>query len=359
MKPFFEKKDADYFKKREMFCILIFFFCLTVFLLFHDVSAKVGGAIHCSTCHTMHNSEGGQPIARDDYGNPMSIPYSSLLKSGCIGCHSASGGSTWRDTTSKAPIVFNLSEPNFNAAKGLAGGNFYYVSGLDTGNNGHSIFNNNLNATPPGGTDTFPVITCAGTYGCHGHNGRQSGDTAVDEVIDAVKKAHHGDDTPPLTGSLTDVAKNYRFLLGIIGKEDSDWEADYINTSHNEYKGSTNFTTATTMSFFCGECHGNFHDGTFVGTSSPWIRHPTDIALPNSGEYSGYTSYSMLAPVARPEDNYTGSASQVRPGTDVIMCLSCHRAHASPYYKMLRWNYKSTDLATALSGCNVCHTGRN
>jgi hypothetical protein len=258
--------------------------------------------------------------------------------------------------------VFNNVEPTYGN-KGLAGGNFYYVSTTD--DKGHNIFSSNpddiLGNTPPGGIALGQQISCSGTYGCHGHNGRQTGDTAIDDEIAAIKGGHHGVDSP-MTGSITEVSKSYRFLLGIKGVEDPDWEQDNINTSHNEYQGSTSSATDT-ISYLCAECHGNFHTweggATEVGTASPWLRHPTDIALKSTGEYANYTVYSMVAPVARPNPDTVVDPTQVTPGTDIIMCLSCHRAHASPYFKMMRWDYKSSTLSTAISGCNVCHTSKN
>jgi hypothetical protein len=186
----------------------------------------------------------------------------------------------------------------------------------------------------------------------------------VDDETLAIKGAHHGDDTPPLAGSLTDVAKNYRFLLGIKGKEDTDWEQDVVNTSHNEYQGATDFATNTTISYLCGECHGNsggggFHNSTGVGNVSPWLRHPTDALLKSTGEYADYTTYSMVAPVARPNPDSVTNTTVVTPGTDIIMCLSCHRVHASPYFKMMRWDYKGWPASGETNGCNVCHTSKN
>jgi hypothetical protein len=337
--------------------------------LFFTSSAEAVVTGPCYNCHTMHNSQGGSAVAKDDSGSLTVTPYGSLLIYSCVGCHSKTDAATWKDSFTNAPIVLNTNEPTYGA-KGLAAGNFYYVSGT-TDNTGHNVFSNNpdntppaLGNTPPGGTALTAQLRCAGTWGCHGHNGRQGGDTAVDDQTGAMKGAHHGDDTPPLAASLTDVSKNYRFLLGIKGKEDSDWEYDNTNTSHNEYQGSTSSAT-NTISYLCGECHGKFHTwiggASEVGTASPWLRHPTDILLPSdaSKEYKNYTSYSMVAPLARPDPDNVANTTVVTPGTDIIMCLSCHRAHASPYFKMMRWDYKSSSLSTALSGCNVCHTSKN
>jgi cytochrome c553 len=55
----------------------------------------------------------------------------------------------------------------------------------------------------------------------------------------------------------------------------------------------------------------------------------------------------------------------VNPGgttDDIVMCLSCHGAHATNFYKLMRWDYNGDeggDLAEQLSGCIVCHTSKN
>lgn len=353
--------------------IELYALCLLLALcfMFSAVTSEATVTGSCSSCHTMHNSQNGQPMAYDFDGTSFTktaTPKDGLLIYNCLGCHSATDGITWQDSITRAPIVFNTVEPTYGA-RGLSGGNFFYVSTTD--NTGHNIFSTNpdntLDNTPPGGTTLTAQLRCSGTWGCHGHNGRQSGDIAVGDETRAMKGAHHGDDTPPLDGDLTNIAHNYRFLLGIGGKEDPDWQHDNVNTSHNEYKGSTSNATDT-ISFLCAECHGKFHTWvggpSEVGTTSPWLRHPTDITLhssngPGFGEYTNYTTYSMVAPVARPDPDNVADPTRVTPGTDIVMCLSCHRAHASPYFKMMRWDYKSSTLSEALSGCNVCHTSKN
>jgi hypothetical protein len=336
------------------FIFLVFSFVVLRPLPLH---AQTGA---CSDCHTMHNSQDGSPVAKDLEGNPLEVPYSVLLISTCVGCHSSDGSSpvvsvAFRNT----PIVNNLSEP----LGMLAGGNFYYLNTDDTF--GHNVFSSNpddvLGDTPPGGD--FPSggtysgqLKCAGTRGCHGFNGGH-GEAPVDDQLFAVYGAHH-DNASSADGST--VGKSYRFLYGIRGLEDDDWEQDNVNTSHNEYMGSDGFSDPTSISSFCAECHGDYHDSSGVGSSSPWLRHPTDVALPaGATEYAQYTTYSMLAPVARPDPFNVQDTTEVTPGTDIVMCLSCHRAHGTPYYKLMRWDFRSSDLDTALSGCAVCHTNKN
>lgn len=333
------------------YCVLLIF-SLVLFIPGHVQAVVTVGA--CSDCHTIHNSQGDVLVAyklnttysgfvEDIYPNEM------LLVSDCVGCHTSTGSST---IVSSVPIIFNTGA--FSSP--LAGGNFSYVRTDDAyGHNVSGIKTSDLTLgfTPPGGSDMGSQLTCAGALGCHGD--RTAGDNYT-----AMSMAHHKDDTGGITG--TSVGLSYRFLNGVLGKEDSNWEQDNINTSHNEYKGSSS-TSSDTISYLCAQCHGKFHTwqggALEVGTASPWLRHPTDIVLPGSGEYSSYLTYSMIVPVARPDTDTVPVTSQVIPGTDIVMCLSCHRAHASPNFKMLRWDVKSTSLSTAISGCNVCHTSKN
>jgi len=345
-----EKKSYLIKQVNITYRIAALFFLILSGNLFAKVSSD-----HCSNCHTIHNSQNGQPVAyRINTAfsgfEADTTPNDLLLVSDCVGCHTSTGNSTIVDN---APIVFNTG--TFNNP--LAGGNFYYVKSDDfKGHNVAGIAAQDvaLGLTPPGGVAMTTQLSCAGEFGCHGN--RSSGNNNYS----GMKYAHHTDDSGGITGA--SVGLSYRFLNGVLGKEDPDWEQDSTNTSHNEYKGSTGSSTDT-ISYLCAECHGKFHTwtgGAFeVGTASPWFRHPTDIALKSTGEYAAYATYNMVTPVARPETFHVTSTAQVTPGTDIIMCQSCHRAHASPYFKLMRWDYKSTTLSTAISGCGVCHTGRN
>jgi hypothetical protein len=331
--------------------------CLTTIIgliLYSKVQAVVTGG-SCVDCHTMHNSQDGQPMAYQVNTSftgfePRTTTDNFLLVSDCVGCHTSTGSST---IVNNVPIVFSTS----SFSNPLAGGNFSSVRNNDF--RGHNVVgiitqDSTLVLVPPGGTEMSSQLNCAGEFGCHGDR------SAGKDNYTALKGAHHTDDSGGITGS--SVGLSYRFLEGILGKEDNDWEQDNTSTSHNEYQGSTSSATDT-ISYICSKCHGKYHTwvggSTEVGNSSPWLRHPTDISLKASGEYANYTDYSMVAPVARPDPDSVAVTSQVTPGTDIIMCLSCHRAHASPHYKILRWDYKSSTLSTALSGCNVCHTSKD
>ncbi len=131
-----------------------------------------------------------------------------------------------------------------------------------------------------------------------------------------------------------------------------------------QYQGETSAFGTSISDAGCG-CHGDFHalkDPGGVGTSSPWLKHPVDVALPSGGEYAPYTTYNTDAPVSRPDlSGYAGPSSVVTPGTDQVMCVSCHRAHGSDQPDMLRWDYDTIISGGGAnnSGCFICHTTKD
>lgn len=362
---------------------------ITSFLILLSVAMISGSAYAlsgvCSNCHTMHNSQNGsgevQTYASGSITTGVATPQEYLLKATCIACHA---GSTATATNSfGAPIVVHTTQPTGQgASKTLAGGDFWWVAtGLGaTSSKGHNVSGlaaqetapmnappgfNNPTSTVAGtvGTDwTTNQLTCAGTYGCHGVH-----------TTSGILTAHHGNTggTATTADTASNIGNSYRFLGGIKGKENTNWNWGETASVHNEYFGAnspdsrvlgTTYDNKTTISFSCAECHGFFHskiDNTSPG-GTPWIRHPTDIVLKLTGEYAAYQTYSVEAPVARPTV-LSGSNGVVTPGTDIVMCLSCHRAHGSPEPDLLRWTYSGMIAGGggADTGCFTCHTSKN
>lgn len=339
----------------------------------------------CVNCHTMHNSQDGLPMAAGG-------PYPQLLRASCIGCHMQNGAGQGATNTFTAPIVYHTTMPGGQGGTfTLAGGDFYWVADAsgNTDSLGHNVaglavpdlnFQPNIGTTPPGwdpnatpgliatdgqvagGAPDWGVnqLTCDGVYGCHGMH-----------TSSGITGAHHANVglTTTRAENPTTVGGSYRFLGGINGLEDDDWNWDESAAEHNEYfgvNGNVNYANKRTINYSCAQCHGVFHsqiDDAVAG--SPWLRHPTDIDLTPTGEYANYNPdggnvYSVEAPVARPTVP-VGSGSVVTPGTDIVMCLSCHRAHGSPEPDILRWDYDAMQAATGTSdtGCFVCHTTKN
>ncbi len=330
----------------------------------------------CSSCHTMHNSQNGATVTDwSSWGEGGGPAF--LLAASCIGCHTGDNTSSSVALTNDtdAPYVLGSTAPTYNntgtgtGSNTLAGGNFYWVVNATTNKDrkGHNVTgivaqDATLGLTPPGGTAMTQQLRCAGAYGCHG-------DRSIADPYLAMEGVHHG----------KAMSTNFRALentdgTAIAGLEDADWEfqATDGNTSHNQYKGTSRTTDTdedtSTISSFCASCHGDFHYG--AGTAgidadaawgSPWLRHPVDYQLPASGEYSSYNTtndYSVVSPVA--SQTVTSALATVTPGTTntIVMCLSCHRAHGTPYDSILRWDYKSWP-GGGYNGCAICHTAKN
>ncbi len=339
-------------------------------------AAKVTG--QCAQCHTMHNSQGGNPMAVDISGAAQAAPNETLLRYGCVACHTGTN-----DGTNNIPYVNKTTLPTYGTdgttGETLAGGNFYWVAtnGANLDAKGHNVASDSLanqdatlGNTPPGGTGALTSqLTCAGTTGCHG-------DRSQDSDFGAMSGTHHADDSV-IDGS--SVVRSYRFLDGILGLEDSDWEYQPTTSAHNQYKGfdrtaDTELATGS-ISSLCGQCHNDFHNGAgnVGGTApsgapfaSPWVRHPTDFDMGNTGatsEYRGYggtgNAYVVAAPVASVD--VTTVLQNVTFNNDTIVtCISCHRAHGTPYDDLLRWDYSGISAGSGgTGGCFECHTTKN
>lgn len=376
-------------KYKEVFQVLsasILAFVFAVASSFSIIEAKITGP--CGNCHTMHASQNGTSdnIA---YGE-STLPQPALLRGTCLGCHGQGGAARIVSIDgSDIPQVYHT-----DAVLDLAAGNFAYITGVKGSGasdaKGHNIIElNNQDDVlygPPGPYWGFfhdeavndTNFTCAGNNGCHGRRIPYSWNTG----IVSVKGAHHSNTDGKCEAGVDMVAGSYRFLKGVKGFENMGtykWQ-NYDANNHNEYFGTTTplsnpdgcldchpagvfsdagvYPASGTISGFCGTCHGLFHTLWGIGgdNTSPFTRHPTDVVLKGSGEYSAYTAYSVEAPVAR-QTVADSISPTVTPGTDIVMCLSCHGAHATNYPDILRWDYSSMVAGgTNSGGCFTCHT---
>ena len=373
------------------------FIYVSIFLGLIFVPYRVFAAVSgpCSNCHTMHYSQDGQPLGTDG-------PHQHLLiekqgghhSSACVTCHSSQTSSTYEDLGGcKVPIVFyyGTSAPT----EYLAGGNFWWVSedhGADD-TKGHNVFygegDDNLSAAP----GDLGFSGCA-TNDCHTNlhlpaSGMSGGGSELNGKYGCqgchLNVKHHAKDHANGESGLVTSADQgwYRFLsghmsgngAGVEGYEHGEWEAGLHDggnhqgaSDHNEYLGDDSntggygFALGHTTTAFCTGCHGVFHQQQKIGDS--WVRHPSDAVIPNSGEYAdvGGTEhkYDPLSPVAKPTVDTTPDTT-VNPGTDMVMCLSCHRPHGSPYPDLLRWDYLSQEAGGGGDdkGCFYCHTQKN
>ncbi|MEW6067774.1 MAG: hypothetical protein AB1610_05750 [Nitrospirota bacterium] len=335
-------------------------------ILFLSIS-EVRGAIvsdDCDVCHTVYPGM----MKEAEIGEPLEYVLENAI---CVNCHSNNDRDTIKMLAGvRVPVVRNTVLP----LKPLAGGNFYYVARDFGDRKGHNVdgvtyMDEKFLFSPPGysravdpseiGYNHRKQLACAGANGCHGNRN-------IEDPFEAILGSHHAEDDP-IDGSTT--ARSYRFLgntnkvKGVSGLEDDEWNQNKTQEKHNEY--------CPTIDILCASCHGDFHGNENTGKGSPWFRHPTGIVLPKNGEYAEYNPevppppdrpdvriYNPDAPVGR-EKIPLSSTDEVKIGSDIVTCLSCHVAHSGHYDSILRWDYDAVITGEeGKGGCFICHTGK-
>jgi len=342
-----------------------------------------GGVAECSGCHSMHSPKAG--------GSMLLVEASP--SSTCLSCHEHAG-----DT---GPSSYHISTADTDMPAGIPpkqrtpGGDFgwlkktytFAVRGTATteagATHGHNIVAPDkgydvdpTNATAPGGTFSSADLGCESCHDPHGTARRLSDGSYVRPVAKAgasyapiIASGSYNNSVIPKAGEAVGV---YRILRGV---GDSSQGVTFNGVAIAVAPSTYNRTEATTQTrvayggdgintwgFWCATCHPKMHSsGNYV--------HPIDQSLGSavadnynayvkSGDLSGTPDKAFLSLVpfventgdiatlqshAKNDDTYLNG-----PGTsDKVSCLSCHRAHASDFPEMLRWNMENEFMTKA------------
>ena len=331
-------------------------------LAYHD-----GSVAHCDGCHTMHNfadnpaREGVTPVVGG-----------ALLKgqdpsSVCLGCHQGSSS------------YHIMSDDTGQGDAMKPGGDFYWLKRTFTwsahgntqtsegDNHGHNIISADFgltvdatNSQAPGGT--FPSASL-GCSSCHDPHGKKR-DASGNPVGLIAGSGSYGDDPSALADGET--YGNFR-LLGDNGYEPRGpglgafTYGSPIATSMNSNETNTNHASyGRGMSQWCANCHIDYLTGNGVYMHPATSHLGSTIAnvynnYVKTGDTSGsgWTSggpYEALVPFQRETDDPTALMTDDTSGPDsgdTVMCLSCHRAHASAFSNAGRWDFTTEFPAEA------------
>ncbi|MDW7646137.1 MAG: hypothetical protein SCI25_13965 [Desulfuromonadales bacterium] len=319
-----------------------FIFCHNA-LAFHD-----GGVAHCDGCHSMHGGAASGPA----------LQKGSDASSTCLNCHNGAGGyhiSSADGSNTNEGGDFHWVKDN---------GYYYYYRGIyvppDYSNRGHNTIAADFGiaadatlTTAPGGSYLAANLSCTS---CHDPHGQAQGGTLGGAAPISVSGSYGA---VPEAGT---IAGNYRLLYD---SNKVGFSEDAPIARANSYDGkSTQYGSG--MSGWCANCHGAFYS-----QSASSGMHPTDKPVPpvyNSyvatGNFTGTvaTAYDPLVPFERgvttgswdlPDPTDAETAGVGVDGSSKVMCLSCHRAHASAFANALRWDMTEAFIAetwTTLTG---------
>jgi hypothetical protein len=295
-------------------------------LAFHDF-----GVAYCSGCHTMHNSKDGQPVDPNAPEGNTWLLKDETPSDVCLSCHSQSSGST----STNGRYVLSLNSMSPMAEQGAGDFAFLTEDNLNDGHNGqlpanfipgykggHSIVapSKNLAADPtlstgPGGNFPSAIMSCTSCHDPHGneHFRLLNGAGPIQDGLYTFTNP-----APVVTG---------------IPLSGTNIES---NSNHSAYQGG--------MSEWCANCHATFHNSTHnLHPSGSTINgeEATRYGLYNgtANQTGGNPATSYLALVPFEDPAMTISSTAAPTANSKLMCLTCHRAHASTGPDIGRWDF--------------------
>jgi len=317
-----------------------------------------GGVAHCDGCHSMHNSP----------ENPISGSTNEALMKGsdasstCLNCHTGSGG--YHIQSADGSGMSNGGDFGWLSNQYIL--NIRGTDNLFAGDNaGHNIVATDFGlaadgtlATAPGGTYDATLLGCTSCHDAHGQvlDGTAGGSAPVGA------SGSYAADAPVGT-----IKGNYRLLgdsLYEAGHNINDGFAFSNNAPVALANGSNGEVVryGSGMSEWCANCHTDY---LVTDPDSSLGKHPTAVTLSKDGYDINYNSYvatgdftgdvsTAFDPVVPIETGSTDQATLIAAGVtstvgadanSQVMCLSCHRAHASAFNNMGRWDFEVDQLA--------------
>jgi predicted CXXCH cytochrome family protein len=353
----------------------VLFIAVSLGLVGTSYAFHSGGVAKCTGCHEMHGAAG------------QSLLKGSDISSTCLNCHE-----------NPSPGSYHISTPGSLLSPGVApvqftpGGDFawlrkdyiFSVNGALTKElgqtHGHNIIAADYgytidtdNPTAPGGTFPSSSLDCNSCHDSHG-KGRWTTAETYSKTSGAIYTSGSYGALPATFATGEQLSTGvYRLLRA----QDSIDGVTFPNTppvavAPSDYNRSESYTQTRVaygsgMSAFCGTCHPDMHStaGTLIhpqgGTVSGTIVSNYN-AYVMSGNMNGSSTNSYLSLVPY-EEGLTYSTANVTTLTShaktndsnltgmtaiaMVMCLSCHRAHASGWPEMMRWNNDSEFIVEA------------
>ncbi|MDA8324607.1 MAG: hypothetical protein M0033_00145 [Nitrospiraceae bacterium] len=344
---------------------------------FHD-----GGVGYCEGCHSMHNNFGtgginngpvaGKPVGAASQAAGVYLLLGSDASSTCLNCHSkppvsvlSADGSAF---TPGGDFFWLTEDVTYTPKVGGVSMSPVTVLGQEHGHNviaaDFGLTSDTALTVAPGSTIRYPASALA-CNSCHDPHGQANGGSLAGRQAIAGSGSYGG--TAP--GGYQ--SGNYRLLGDRFYTGNQEFPMTFACNAPVAVSVPPPFTETSDnlhhtdygygMSEWCANCHDNFLNST--SNSAAVHRHPAGVSAlivkamadiynsyVKSGNFSGNssTSYLSLVPFERGLGAVLSNTSTAGPSTAPLansMCLSCHRAHASAFQDMTRWDTQAEFLA--------------
>lgn len=328
-----------------------------------------GGEGYCEGCHIILGSPDNQDWRTDESSG--AVPGTLMLKgsdpsSTCLRCHA--------ERSAGHSVLSN------DGSRFTPGGDFYWLQktfswsmeGLSyqsrADSHGHNIVALDYGLYPdgrlsqaPGGRYPSAALGCTSCHDPHAKTTGNGGNLVTTSVPSSYGE-EPSTETPPGT---------FR-LLGGVGYSGGQRPSGVTFTAAAPIAEPSSFGYAETdsnhtaygsgMSEWCANCHGGFLNGSMGGVGG---KHPAGngakISIEISNNYNSYvgtrslggdraSAYLALVPfeVDAISASLLDPSSSSGPGSGGnanVMCLTCHRAHASAFPNMGRWDFETSFIA--------------
>jgi hypothetical protein len=322
-----KKKEENKVKPIKLALIIMAAALITFGVSGVAVALHDGGVAHCDACHTIHNSDGGAEVVGTVGPH---LQKGSDPSSTCLNCHAGYGqyedGANYR---SGGDFYWLTKDYSWSAH-----GRMQYSTG---DSHGHNI----IAADQPGldvdAEDATLSIAPGGDYlssqlgcnSCHDPHGSQGNEVLLYGVEDTA----------------FDYPGGYNFTSPAPVFLNAGRTADVSDGDHSAYGSG--------MSEWCANCHGDFlnaigkHPAGNNGGAALNGLASNYNAYVGTGDLGGTsaTSFLEIVPFETGATDTTGLDEESTVGPDAtsnVMCLTCHRAHASPFPKIGRWYFPDT-----------------
>jgi hypothetical protein len=153
----------------------------------------------------------------------------------------------------------------------------------------------------------------------------------------------------PATYNKSEAAADVRVAYG-AGM--SEWCANCHAKIHNDTTNAANTALIhpagnnALLSATANDLAGNANGTTIANIYNAYVKSG-DLTGAQSASYTSLVPYEEGTRVIATLSAHTTATTGPSSGTENVMCLSCHRAHASGWSSMTRWNNKSEFLTIA------------